>query len=96
MRCITSANVACGFHAGDDAAMRQTVLLARDHGVGVGAHPSFADREHFGRREMELSTTEIQSLVIRQIAALAEVAVKRGHSPETCQTPRRSLQHGCS
>lgn len=78
MRCITSANVACGFHAGDDAAMRQTVLLARDQGVGVGAHPSFADREHFGRREMELSTTEIQSLVIRQIAALAEVASKEG------------------
>jgi 5-oxoprolinase (ATP-hydrolysing) subunit A len=78
MQCITSANVACGFHAGDDAAMRQTVLLARDYGVGVGAHPSFADREHFGRREMELSTTEIQSLVIRQIAALAEIASREG------------------
>jgi UPF0271 protein len=78
MRCITSANVACGFHAGGAATMQKTVLLAREHGVGVGAHPSFSDREHFGRREMQLPPEEIRDLVIRQIEALAGVASREG------------------
>jgi 5-oxoprolinase (ATP-hydrolysing) subunit A len=78
MRCITSANVACGVHAGSVATMHETVLLAREHGVAVGAHPSFPDREHFGRREMQLSSGEIADLVIRQIEALGGVAAKEG------------------
>ena len=52
MPCITSANIACGGHAGDAATMRAAVALARQHGVAVGAHPGFSDREHFGRREL--------------------------------------------
>ena len=78
MRCITSANVACGVHAGNPATMRETILLARERGVAVGAHPSFPDREHFGRREMQLGSAEIADLVIRQIEALARVASDEG------------------
>jgi len=80
MRCITSANVACGVHAGSHGTMRATVRLAREHGVAVGAHPSFPDREHFGRREMELRADEITDLVIRQVEALADVASNEGIS----------------
>src|SRR5262249_16338714 len=78
MRCITSANVACGVHAGSVATMRETVILAREHGVAVGAHPSFPDREHFGRREVKLGSVEIADLVIRQIDALAAIASDEG------------------
>ena len=78
MRCITSANVACGVHAGNVETMRETVLLAAEHGVAVGAHPSFPDREHFGRREMQLPSAEIVDLVVRQIEALAGIASNEG------------------
>jgi UPF0271 protein len=78
MRCITSANVACGVHAGSVETMRATVLLALEHGVAVGAHPSFPDREHFGRREMQLRSAEIIDMVIRQIEALAGIASNEG------------------
>lgn len=78
MRSITSANVACGLHAGDAATMRETVVLAREYGVAVGAHPSFADREHFGRREVRLTSAEIVTLVVDQIEALAAIAVQEG------------------
>jgi len=78
MRCITSANVACGWHAGSVATMRETIRLARGHRVAVGAHPSFPDREHFGRRAMELPTAQITDMVIRQIDALAGIAAEEG------------------
>lgn len=78
MSCITSANVACGLHAGNHAVMRETLLLAREHGVAVGAHPSFDDREHFGRRDLHLPASEITDLVVRQIDALAQIAVQTG------------------
>jgi UPF0271 protein len=58
--------------------MRETVRLAREHGVAVGAHPSFPDREHFGRRAMDLPTAQITDLVIRQIDALASIAAQEG------------------
>ena len=78
MRAISSANVACGFHAGDATVMRATVVLARDHGVAVGAHPGFADLAGFGRREINLTPLEVQDLVIYQIGALAGVAAAQG------------------
>lgn len=70
MPLITSANIACGAHAGDAATMRATVALARQHGVAVGAHPGFADRENFGRRELALPPSEVRDLVRAQIEAL--------------------------
>ena len=67
---ITSANVACGFHAGDPVWMRRTVNLAEETGVAIGAHPSFPDLMGFGRRPMQASLAEIQSYVIYQTGAL--------------------------
>jgi UPF0271 protein len=67
---ITVANVACGFHASDPVVMNRTVALAKQHGVKVGAHPSFPDREGFGRREIEMAPEEITAAVIYQVGAL--------------------------
>ncbi|RAT94907.1 LamB/YcsF family protein [Brevibacillus sp. Leaf182] len=67
---ITSANVACGFHAGDPATMRKTVRMAVEAGVAIGAHPGFADLIGFGRRNMEISPEEVYDLVVYQIGAL--------------------------
>jgi UPF0271 protein len=74
---IASANIACGAHAGDEATMRATVALAQRHGVAIGAHPGFEDREHFGRRELALAPEEVRALVTRQIAALRALAPLR-------------------
>jgi UPF0271 protein len=78
MPAITSANVACGFHAGDPGVMRQTVALARQHGVAVGAHPGFQDLVGFGRRDMRATPREVEDLVVYQIGALAAVAAAQG------------------
>src|SRR5688572_26497818 len=75
---ITSANVACGFHAGDPGVMRTTVALARQHGVAIGAHPGFADIAGFGRRELHATAQEVEDLVVYQIGALAAVAAAQG------------------
>lgn len=68
---VTSVNVACGFHAGDAATMRRTVRLARAHGAAVGAHPSFPDREGFGRRAVNASPEQVRDDVTYQVGALA-------------------------
>jgi 5-oxoprolinase (ATP-hydrolysing) subunit A len=75
---ITSANVACGFHGGDPAVMERTVRLAREHGVGVGAHPGFPDLVGFGRREMRLSPDDIRTIHLYQIGALWAFARAEG------------------
>ncbi|MGD9505490.1 MAG: LamB/YcsF family protein [Syntrophobacteraceae bacterium] len=67
---ITSANIACGFHAGDPMTLRRTVMLAARHGAAIGAHPGFPDLMGFGRRVMECSAEEIRSYVIYQIGAI--------------------------
>ena len=67
---VTSANVACGFHAGDPMWMRHTVNLAEEHGVAIGAHPSFPDLNGFGRRDMALTPEEAKNDVVYQIGAL--------------------------
>jgi len=68
---ITSANIACGFHAGDPSVIRKTVRLAEAHGVGIGAHPSYPDLQGFGRRNMTISPAEVTDLLVYQIGALA-------------------------
>jgi UPF0271 protein len=75
---VDSANVACGFHAGDPAVMRRTVALAKRHGVSVGAHPSFPDLQGFGRRRMDIAEPELEALLIYQIGALAAIARAEG------------------
>lgn len=71
---ITSANVACGFHAGDAGTAHATIRMAAELGVHVGAHPGFADREHFGRRELDLPESRIFSEVVYQVGALQGLA----------------------
>lgn len=75
---ITSANVACGFHAGGPAVMRATVALAAAHDVAVGAHPGFPDLEGFGRRELDVTPRDVEDFVIYQIGALAAIAAAQG------------------
>ncbi len=75
---VSSANIACGFHAGDPGVMRSTVRLAHRHGVMSGAHPGFQDLSGFGRREMPLSAAEVENLVAYQIGALAGIAAAEG------------------
>lgn len=74
MPLITSANVACGFHAGDPATALATLKAAAVAGVAIGAHPGFADKEHFGRREMQRGEDEIFQDCVYQIGALAGLA----------------------
>jgi UPF0271 protein len=78
MASITSANVACGFHAGDPAVMRRTIQLAKAAGVAVGAHPGLPDREGFGRREMDVSPAEVEDMVAYQLGALDAMAKSEG------------------
>jgi 5-oxoprolinase (ATP-hydrolysing) subunit A len=81
MPLVTSANVACGGHAGDEATMRAAIEGARQHGVSVGAHPGFADRDHFGRRELSLTPCALHDLVTWQIDALRELGTVRHVKP---------------
>ena len=74
MPLITSANVACGFHAGDPAIAAATLRAAKEHGVQVGAHPGFPDREHFGRRELVRTEQQVFEDCVYQIGALASLA----------------------
>ncbi|HEY5731123.1 MAG TPA: 5-oxoprolinase subunit PxpA [Anaerolineales bacterium] len=75
---ITSANIACGFHAGDADTMRETVRLAKRYGVAVGAHPSWKDREGFGRNEISLPPDDVEALILEQVNALAAIAKEEG------------------
>jgi UPF0271 protein len=77
---VTSANVACGFHAGDPVTMRATAELARQKGVAIGAHPGFADLVGFGRRRMlGVTARELESMMAYQIGALQGAAALAGH-----------------
>jgi UPF0271 protein len=75
---VSSVNIACGAHAGDETTMRQTVALAVKHGVAIGAHPGFADRENFGRRELSINPAAAAGLVLGQARILREIAEGMG------------------
>jgi len=75
---ISSANIACGFHAGDPCVMRRTIWLAEQHGVAVGAHPGFPDLIGFGRRNMDVSLSDIRDYVVYQVGALRAFAAMAG------------------
>jgi UPF0271 protein len=79
MELVSSANVACGFHAGDPTIMDRTVRTAKARGIDVGAHVGFPDRQGFGRRPMQIDTAELASLVVYQLGALAGIAQAAGH-----------------
>ena len=78
LKYITSANIACGFHAGDPSVMRETVARCMEHQVSIGAHPGLPDLVGFGRREMAISPTEAYDLTVYQIGALHAVATSQG------------------
>ena len=78
LRYVSSANIACGFHAGDPQTMRRTVAAAIERGVAIGAHPSLPDLAGFGRREMRVSAEETHALTLYQIGALAAMARAAG------------------
>jgi UPF0271 protein len=75
---VTSANIACGFHAGDPSIMRKTVKMALEKHVGIGAHPGFSDLAGFGRRAIDISPEEVYDLVIYQIGALQAFVKSEG------------------
>ena len=78
MQFVTSANIACGYHAGDLDTMRRTVDLAIENGVAIGAHPGYRDYQNFGRTEMNLSPDEVRELVTDQIASLDSITKAAG------------------
>ena len=77
---VNSANVACGYHAGDEETMRQVIQISKNNGVSIGAHPSFNDPENFGRERMNLSEIEIKKLIIDQYEILQKIAVTCGEN----------------
>jgi len=78
MRSITSASIAAGFHGGDPSVLRETIRMARQCGVAIGAHPGFPDLVGFGRREMRVTPREAEDFVLYQVAAVAGVAAAEG------------------
>ena len=73
---VNSANVACGYHAGDEETMNQVIQISKENGVSIGAHPSFNDPENFGRERMNLSSSEIKKLITDQYEILQKIALK--------------------
>ena len=77
---VTSASIACGFHAGDEDSMKRTVELAMKYNVSIGAHPSYPDRENFGRTDIRIPLSEVYDLVTKQIHLLNEITKTAGAS----------------
>ena len=75
---VNSANIACGYHAGDEETMNMVIKISKSNSVSIGAHPSFNDPENFGRKRMNLSAKEIRKLIIDQYAILQNIASKHG------------------
>jgi len=78
LKIVNSANIACGYHAGDRSTMEKTIEISKENNVSIGAHPSFNDPENFGRKRLNLPSSEITKLVINQINILSDVANKTG------------------
>ena len=76
LKIVNSANVACGYHAGDEETMNQVIMISKENGVSIGAHPSFNDPDNFGRNRINLSSSEIRKLIINQYEILQNIALK--------------------
>ena len=87
---VSSANVACGFHAGDPDVMMKTMTLAKNNSVGIGAHPGFADLQGFGRRRLQISMNTLQNQIRYQIGAAHAIAAAARGAPAP-RTRRRAL-----
>ena len=80
LKIVNSANVACGYHAGDEDTMHQVIKISKKNGVSIGAHPSFNDPENFGRERMNLSSSEIEKLILDQYNILQNIASEHGET----------------
>ena len=78
LKIVNSANIACGYHAGDRSTMEKTIEISKENNVSIGAHPSFNDPENFGRKRLNLPSSEITRLIIDQINILSDIAQKTG------------------
>jgi len=78
LKIVNSANIACGYHAGDEKTMEKTIEISKKNSVSIGAHPSFKDRENFGRKRLNLSSSEIEKLIFDQINILSKISTKKG------------------
>jgi len=78
LKIVNSANIACGYHAGDKSTMKKTIEISKENNVSIGAHPSFNDPENFGRKRLNLPSSEITKLIIDQINILSDIANKAG------------------
>ncbi len=78
LKIVNSANIACGYHAGDRSTMKKTIEISKENNVSIGAHPSFNDPENFGRKRLNLPSSEIKKLIIDQINILSDIAQKTG------------------
>lgn len=92
---VTSVNIACGGHAGDEISMLHAVRTALGSGISIGAHPSYPDRENFGRSRMELDEASLRSTIGEQIAVLDSIARREGASIVHCK-PHGALYHAAS
>ena len=95
MRSVTSVNIACGGHVGDATSMRRAVRTAAEHGVAVGAHPSYPDRAGFGRRPMGIDASALREVVREQVCALGVIARSEGVVMTHCK-PHGALYHAAS
>lgn len=75
---ISSANIACGFHAGDAIIMKQTISSCLQHHVSIGAHPSWPDKENFGRKEMQLSAVKLYNIISEQLNVISQLILEQG------------------
>jgi UPF0271 protein len=80
LKIVNSANIACGYHAGDEETMNQVIEISKENGVSIGAHPSFNDPENFGRERMNLSADEVEKLIIDQYEILQKIASNHGEN----------------
>ena len=80
LKTVNSANIACGYHAGDKQTMEKTVKISKENNVSIGAHPSFNDPENFGRKKINLTSSEITKLIIDQYEILQKIAEKNSEN----------------
>ena len=92
LKIVNTANIACGYHAGDEETMRKTIRTAKKHGVSIGAHPSFNDKENFGRKRINLKNVEIQKLIVDQLKIISKIANEENY-PITHVKPHGALNN---
>ena len=92
LRIVNTANIACGYHAGDEDTMRNTIRIAKKNGVSIGAHPSFNDKENFGRKRIYLKNHEIEKLATEQLEIISKIADEEKY-PITHVKPHGALNN---